>query len=263
MSPPKSALRIVAFADPEARVWGTAIDTGERAIVFGSADGAGAAGEDGTSARTGAAAGRDAIRFEVRDGEWLLEGDSFELAVTPADGGPAPTGEEPAPHGSPTPTGEELCQVRGSIIVDGERLAVDSRGTRTDETVDIGQLDSLRGVWGWFEGRYALALLALRPRGYDGHESDLVEATLFDPDVTIAVEEPRLSTTYTAQGLPSRASLELWIAEGEEQYPRRAAAEALSAGARVGVSGLTVQVCPMRCHSRGLDGAGVYLLARF
>ena len=262
MSPPESALRIVAFADPEARVWGTAIDTGERAIVFGSADGAGAAGEDGTSARTGSAAGRDAIRFEVRDGEWLLEGDSFELAVTPADGGLTPTGAELPPHGGPTPT-EELCQVHGSIIVNGERLAVDSPGTRTDETIDIGRLDSLRGVWGWFEGRHAVALVALRPRGHDGQESDLVEATVFDPDAIIAVEEPRLSTTYTAQGLPSRASLELWIAEGEEQYPRRAAAEALGAGARVGVSGLTVQVCPMRCHSRGLDGAGVYLLARF
>jgi hypothetical protein len=261
MSPPESALRIVAFADPEAVVWGTAIDTGERAIVFGTAEGAGSegagadgapgsAGEDGPPTRTGSAAGRDAVRFEVRDDHWLLEGDSFELAVTPAEGGP-------------TPTGEELCQVRGSIVVNGERLAVDCPGTRTDETIAIDQLDSLRGVWGWFEGRHALALLALRPRDRDGHESDLVEATLFDPDATIAVEDPRLSTTYTAQGLTSRASLELWIAEGEEQYPRRAAAEALGAGAQVGVSGLSIQVSPMRCHSRGLDGAGVYLLARF
>jgi hypothetical protein len=238
MSGPEPALRIVAFADPEARVWGTAVDAGERAIVFGAA------------AATGSAAGHEAVGFVARDGEWLLDGESFELAVAPSDDG----------RGS---TGDELCHVRGTVLVDGERVEVDCPATRAEETVAVDELSSLRGVWGWFEDRHALAVLALRPRGQDGHEGDRLEATLFDPEETIAVEEPRLSTTYTANGLPSRASLELWIAEGDEQYPRRAAAEAIGAGAGVSGAGLSLQVSPMRCHSRGLDGGGVYLLARF
>jgi hypothetical protein len=238
MSPPESALRIVAFADPEARVWGTAVDAGERGIVFGAAS------------ATGSAAGREAVGLVVRDGEWLLEGESFELAIAPDDDVMASAGEE-------------LCQVRGTVLVDGERVTVDCPATRTDQAIAVAELDSLRGVWGWFPERHALALLALRPRGRGGHDNDRLEATLFDPEETIAVEEPRLSTTYTAQGLPSRVSLELWIGEGEEQYSRRAAAEAVGAGAGVSASGLALQVSPMRCHSRGLDGAGVYLLARF
>jgi hypothetical protein len=238
MSGREPALRIVAFADPEARVWGTAVDAGERAIVFGAAG------------ATGSAAGHEAVGFVARDGEWLLDGESFELAVAPSDDGRASTGDE-------------LCHVRGTVLVDGERVRVDCPGARADEPVAVEELNSLRGVWGWFEDHHALAVLALRPRGRDGHEDDRLEATLFDPEETIVVEEPRLSTTYTERGLPSRASLELWIAEGDEQYPRRAAAEAISPGAGVRASGLAIQVTPMRCHSRGLDGGGVYLLARF
>jgi hypothetical protein len=245
MSPPESALRIVAFADSDARVWGTAVDAGERAIVFGAGGG------------TGCAAGREAMAFVTRDGEWLLEGESFELTVAPADDGLTSVDD------GLTSAGEELCRVRGTVLVDGDRVSVDCPGTRTDESVAVDELESVRGVWGWFGDRHALALLALRPRGPDEHEGDRLEATLFDPEETIAVQEPRLSTTYTAEGLPVRASLELWIADGDEQYPRRAAAEAIGAGAGVSAAGLALQVSPMRCHSRGLDGGGVYLLARF
>jgi hypothetical protein len=259
MSPPESALRIVAFADSDARVWGTAVDAGERAIVFGAGGG------------TGCAAGREAMAFVTRDGEWLLEGESFELTVTPADVGltSADDGLTSVDKGLTsvdeglTSAGEELCRVRGTVLVDGDRVSVDCPGTRTDESVAVDELESARGVWGWFGDRHALALLALRPRGRGEHEGDRLEATLFDPEETIAVQEPRLSTTYTAGGLPVRASLELWIADGDEQYPRRAAAEAIGAGAGVSAAGLALQVSPLRCHSRGLDGGGVYLLARF
>jgi hypothetical protein len=236
-SPP--ALRIVAFADPEARVWGTALDAGAPAIVFGTRSG------------TGGAAGPDAIRLEARDGAWSLAGEGVELTIAPDDGDRPPVG------------GEELCQVRGTLVVDGEPVTVDCRGTRTEDAIAVSELDSLRGVWGWFEERHAVGLLALRPRGRGGHDNDRLEATLFDTEGAVDVDEPRLSTTYTARGRPLRASLELWVSEGEEQYPRRAAAEALGDGGTVSGDGIALQVSPMRCHSRGLDGTGVYLLARF
>ena len=100
----------------------------------------------------------------------------------------------------------------------------------------------------------------------------MVAASVFEPEGVRAVADPRLSTTYTAGGLPARAGLELWVDEeppedpdAEEapgQLPRRAAGEALGAGADWEVGGFAVHGAPVRWHRRGRDGAGVYLLGR-
>ena len=66
--------------------------------------------------------------------------------------------------------------------------------------------------------------------------------------------------TGTDTGAPARANLELWIGEGENEFPRRAAGEASGEGAAIKVDGLSLQAVPLRCHSRGRDGAGVYAL---
>ena len=116
---------------------------------------------------------------------------------------------------------------------------------------------------GWFGAHRGLILRALRPRRARGQEQDRIAATLFEPEGRIDVDEPRLSTTYASDDRPARTSLELWIGAGEEQYPRRAAAEALGEGGAAKGDRLSLQVTPLRCHASGLDGAGVYLLARF
>jgi hypothetical protein len=240
----ESGLRIIAFGDLRDGVWGTVLDAGQPAIVFG------------TAAGTGSAAGAESVRLSRRDRDWELSGTGIELFIAPAERDGEPTARRAA--------ADELCRVRGKVTVGGSEVRVDCPGTRSyDLEADPGRLDSARGIWGWFDDDQALALLALRPRGAAGQQEDHLAATLFDSDATIIVEEPRLSTTYTSDGLPSRASLELWIGEGEEQYPRRAAAEALGPGASIGTDGLTVQGSPLRCHSHGSDGPGVYLLARF
>lgn len=86
-------------------------------------------------------------------------------------------------------------------------------------------------------------------------------ATLFDPDGWVPVSDPRLSTTYTDAGDPTRASLELWIVDGENEFARRAAGETSAPPVGAQAGGLELRVAPLRCHSRGLEGAGVYLLA--
>jgi hypothetical protein len=236
-----SKLRIVSFAALDGSVWGAALDAGRPAVAFGTPDAAGGAA--------------DAVRFEQRDGEWELSGDDWHLLVSPR--------YEPA-AGYPRAGDDELCQVRGRLVVGGTEVEVDSPAIRNaGADVDLGQLDSIRGVWGWFEDDQAISLVAARPRGTAGQEGDWVAARLFDTEGLIVVDEPRLSTTYTADGLPSRATLELWVGDGEEQYPRRAAGEALGPGAAVSSDALHLQATPLRCHTRGLDGPGVYLLARF
>jgi hypothetical protein len=232
---PPSQIRVLAFGDLDGAIWGTAVEAGQAAAVFSTPAGSGSAivslSEDGAG--------------------WTVSGEGVELRATPIA------------HDGATVAGD-LCDVEGTLTVGGARREVRCLGTSgAGESPRNKRLDSARGVSGWFAPDRGLTLLALRPDSGKGHESDLIEATLFEPDGWIAVEEPRLSTTFLAGDFPARTSLELWIGDGEEQHSRRAAAEATGPGAALDGDGLTLQVTPMRCHASGLDGSGVYVLARF
>jgi len=245
-----SSFRALAFGDLDGSLWGGALDAGTPALVFGTPGG------------TGSASGPSAVDWSSEGRGWRLSGDGFELHVTP--GGEAPTPASEAGTSAGVTGFEELCRVTGVVSVGAVQHAVDCVGTRSVvDGIDVRALDSVRAVSGWFGDDQALALLAFRARKSAGHEADLIAATLFDPDGWIPVQDPRLSTTYTDSGRPARANLELWIGEGENEFPRRAAAEAAGAGAGVKADGLELLVAPLHCHSRGLEGAGVYVLATF
>jgi hypothetical protein len=238
---PPPQLRVLAFGDLEGDIWGCAVDAGDPAIVFATPDG------------NGSATGAGTISLDDDQSAWTVTGDGFDLHATPV----AHEGADGAPAG-------ELCRVQGTLTVAGARREVECLGTRSEGHPDrVKRLQSARAVSSWFAPDRGLAVLALRPAAGKGHESDLIDAIVFEPDGWIAVDEPRLSTTFRAGDQPSRASLELWIGEGEEQYPRRAAAEASGPGATVDGAGISLHVTPLRCHAAGLDGAGIYLLARF
>jgi hypothetical protein len=245
-----SSFRAFAFGDLEGKLWGAALEAGTPVLVFGGPDG------------TGSASGPTAVDWSPEGRGWRLAGDGFELHVKPG-------GEDP-PQGSEADSSEgvsgfeELCHVEGVVSIGAAQHPVDCVGTRcVVDGIDIRRLDSVRAVSGWFGDDQALALLAFRARNSTDHGADLIAATLFDPEGWVPVEDPRLSTTYADSGLPARANLELWIGEGENEFPRRAAAEAAGAGARVKADGLELLVAPLHCHSRGLEGAGVYVLATF
>jgi hypothetical protein len=251
-------LRLVAFGDLEGSVWGAAMDGAEPTIVFG----AGAASES--------AAGADHVALAAEGDHWHLSGSEFDLLVSPYE--PAANADSAVRAVSPETDlqpgsgsgGDELCAITGTITVAGAEQAIDCLGTRsTDPDFDRSGLDSLRSVAGWFGPDRGLTLRALRPQRARGQEADRITATVFDPDGPIAVDEPRLSTTFASDGRPARTSLELWITVGEEQYPRRAAGEALGSGGTAQGNLVSFEVIPLRCHASGLDGAGVYLLARF
>jgi hypothetical protein len=245
-----SSFRAFAFGDVEGKLWGGALDAGTPALGFGAAGG------------TGSASGPSAVDWSQEGRGWRLSGDGFELHVKPL-GEELPAVSEP--ESSPGLTGfEELCRVQGVVWIGADQHPVDCVGTRcVVDGLDVRSLASVRAVSGWFGDDQALALLAFRARRSTGHEADLVAATLFDPEGWVAVQDPRLSTTYAESGLPARANLELWIGEGEHEFPRRAAAEVVGTGAGAKADGLELLVAPLHCHSRGLDGAGVYVLATF
>ena len=249
--------RALAFADLEAGLWGVAwippVD-GPVPVAVG-------AGQD-AAVLTATLQGIDPAE------EWRLAGDGLELVFSPSA---PPVGAE----GAPGVAGfDQLCQTGGRITIAGGEREVASVGWRSarNGTPELDRIESFREVSAWFDATDGLALVALRPRGARGQEADLVAASVFGPDGTHPVADPRLSTTYTAAGLPVRAGLELWIdqepaedSDAEDdpgQFPRRASAEALGAGVDWEVGGFAVHGAPLRWHSQGRDGAGAYLLGR-
>ena len=250
-----------------------------RALAFGHADGSlWAAGLDaGAPALTPALIAGGAIEslaaavaWESDGPDWVLSGDGVALTVSPIDEPEAPedAGQSDAdadhrapvdaPAAQPWSGRQERCRVTGTLA--GAEIEV--TGVRTElQDVDSVELGSIRGFSGWMAADEALTLLALRPGAQSHHERDLVAATVFDPDRWRPSIDPRLSTTYDGDGDPTRATLELWIADGERELPRRAAGEAAGPAVQLAGDGMTLQVRPLRCHSRGNDGAGVYLLA--
>jgi hypothetical protein len=245
-------LRTLAFGDVEGGFGGAAVHASHPVFVFGDSTGA-----TWTTALP-------AEGWSAEGVGWRLTGEGVDLQVAP--GGEAEEMESvQAEDSGPDLSGcDELCRVSGSVAVGGAERAIDCVGTRcVIDGVDAGSLGSARMVSGWFDRDEAFILLALRAAQAVGHESDLVAATLFDPEGWVPVDDPRLSTTYAESGLPARTNLELWVGEGENEFPRRVAGEAAGDGAVLATEETQLRVVPMRCHSRGREGNGVYVLATF
>lgn len=187
---------------------------------------------------------------------WRINGEGVELTVVPAGEPVRPTEVD----------FDQLCRVQGRVAFGGSEHTIDAHGRRSERRdLDFGKLESLRDVCAWFPPGDGVALTALRPRKARGHGGDIITAVVFEPSGGLTAADPRLSTTYAADGSPRRAGLELWFnvsEDSDEQYPRRAAGEALGLGTASIVDGLTVAAHPFKWHSRGADGAGVYLLVR-
>ena len=216
----QAIVRTVAFGDLDGRIWGAAVDAGCRRRVGG--------GRDVLPGRpAGAAVDPD------RRG-WRLEGDGFDLRIEPR-------GEESEP-GENAPTA--LCQAPGALSrprhdpVDGAEI--DCVGART-ELEGLRPGAAVRGFSGWF-GRGGGDVAGAAP-GPEAHERDLVAATVFEPERWMAATT-RGSRRPTTAGHPTRATLELWIRQGEREFPRRAAGEARGAGGSYrGRRRLELRVC--------------------
>lgn len=243
---PSGALRTVAFGDLESGLWGVVLaNPGEAPFLC--------LGADGKVSRLDA-------RLEGVDStqEWRLSGAGVELAVTPAG--------EAVPAGAPESEldgFDQLCRVTGRFQLhdaEHETASLGCRGTRSG----MQTYESLRAVSAWFAPGEGLAVAAFRPRRSKGQEADLISAAVLDSERSGAVEDPRLSTTYTEAGWPARASLELWLAtrEDEEGPPlRRATGQAAGARLQADWGEREVRAELFRWASRGQDGAGVYVLA--
>jgi len=237
-------LQTVAFADLESELWG---------VAWGSPAGALGLGRlVGGSSTSGAP-----VNFEgsAADDEWQLAADVGTLRVMPLT---------EAVSSDRLDGFDQLCEVRGTVVDGGEQTvrAVGIRALRGG--IDSSRLDSLRDAYVWFGPDDGLALTALRPARARGHQQDLLVGSVFEPNGVRTVADPRLSTTYSAGGLPTRAGLELWIETDDDgtEYPRRAAGETIGAQIAMSADGFDLHAHAMRWQSRGRDGIGAYVLAQ-
>ncbi len=248
-SDPARLLRTVTFGTLDGGPWGAAWISGSSLILLAAT----------ADQPPGLLAGARIDGSEATE-DWQLAGDGVQLDVT-GEGEPAELVLEDAGAAG----FDQLCRVRGSASIGDSEVTIDCLGLRgARHGLDVRGAESIRGVsaW-WLDPDGGIALLAVRPRKGKGHGRDDISAAVLDAGGATVVSDPRLSTTYGTDGTPARAGLELWL-DGEEgqQYLRRAAGESVAAGIRVTGHEVELAAELFRWHSRGRDGAGVYLLAR-
>jgi hypothetical protein len=190
------------------------------------------------------------------------EGQGFELAFT-ALGPPAEmeAGEAVAVAGGMAGY-EQVCVVSGTVRTSGrvhEVRCLGQRGHSWGEP-DWSRLDSARTVAAWPGGGRALALTSVRPEGAAGHADEIAWAALIGADGAERIAEPRLSTTYDADGRQRRASLELWMHD-DDGHPRRGSGEVLC-GSTLELGQLELDCAFFRWRIDGREGVGRYDVLR-
>jgi hypothetical protein len=153
----------------------------------------------------------------------------------------------------------QLCNVSGTV--DGESFA--GLGERRHEwgVAKWEGLELVRTVSVWLgEQEGGLALSSLRPAGAHGHDEEHVTASVVERGDPVAVQDPRLSTTYDGDGHQRRAGLELWVSD-EDPYPRRLAGEVIC-GSSMDLGQLRLELAFMRWHGDGVFGVGRYDVLR-
>jgi hypothetical protein len=251
-------IRTLAFGDLDADIWGCAWvpDLAAAGVAHAGAI-------DNRQAQSGAAA---TLTGTDPDEPWELVAGATRLTATPI-GDPAPAPEPVA--GTVLACGgfAQLCHVTGSVPIDGEAHSVECLGYREAIVIADEKAESVRSVSAWFDGGEGFAVSAARSRRAKGHERDDIRATLFEAGAALAVADPRLSSTYGADGNPVRAGLELWLTAAEDedeehpQYPRRAAGAAVGATATASALGLRIRTDLFRWRLHGAEGLGIYRLA--
>lgn len=256
----------VAFSAPAADVHGVArlgvsaegasglvllFHGGEPAAV--TADGGVALPEAPADWSEVSAAGLD---HAATDGGWSLSwaGDAGALDLELRPLGPAAD----VPDGT-----EQALAVTGSAHLGGRRLAIEGRGQRTRSWAapDWERTELARTVQVWLPDR-AVSAGALRPRGRP-HGDEELRAVVLDhggeAPAAIDVADPRLSTTYDADGRQRRAGLELWVTEDGPVH--RIAGEAVC-GTTLDLGRMRLDTAFFRWRSAGAEGSGRYDVLR-
>ncbi len=156
---------------------------------------------------------------------------------------------------------DHLCRFEGDVHTGSATVRVSCLGQRGRlwGAPDWAGLELTRSVGVWLDGGSGIALHAARPTGAVGQDEEVCQASVFDGERALIVDEPRLSTVSDLEGHQRRAGLELWV--HEEDYPRRAAGE-LVGGTSLDLGRLRLDCAFLRWRMEGQEGAGRYDILR-
>jgi hypothetical protein len=200
--------------------------------------------------------------------QYAADDASLDLDLTAVGAIAALDPEHPAARAGGMTGFEQAVRVTGTATVRGTRVNVDGLGQRGHSwgAPDWDRIALARTVGAWLGDDLAVSLTAIRPAGAKHHEDERVAATIIDHDPesdaprAMPVVDPRLSTTYDADGRQLAAGLELFV--DEDAPPRRAAGE-VACGTTLDLGRLTLHCAFFRWRMEGRTGIGRYdVLAR-
>lgn len=157
---------------------------------------------------------------------------------------------------------EQLCRVTGTAR-HGERIRqVRCLGQRGQlwGTPDSGRIALSRSLSAWLGEDRALTLTAVRPAKAKGHFDEQLAGFVFEAGEPVAIDDPRLSTTYDGEQRQRRAGLELWMDE-EADHARRMAGEVLC-GTSVDLGAQRLDSAFFAWRMEGREGVGRYDVLR-
>jgi hypothetical protein len=153
---------------------------------------------------------------------------------------------------------EKLCRVRGTAA--GRPVDCLGQRGRSWGTADWSRIALTRSLGAWLEDGPSVIYSAVRPSGADSHADEASWGALVDGDGAVAIDDPRVSTTYDGDGHQRRAGLELWVGE-EDGYPRRGAGHVLC-GSSVELGQLRLDCAFFAWTLDGREGVGRYDVLR-
>ena len=153
---------------------------------------------------------------------------------------------------------EQLCRVTGTAA--GRPIECLGQRGRSWGTADWSRIALTRSVSAWLEDGSSLTVAAVRPAGAENHAEEAIWGALLDAEGAVPLADPRVSTTYDADGHQRRAGLELWVGE-EDDYPRRGAGQVLC-GTSVELGQLRLDCAFFVWQLDGREGVGRYDLVR-
>ena len=280
----------VAFSDDAADVCGVArigralgddgeIVTSGLAVLFSGGQPVAVRAEGGVPGGEGVGWGRAeaaGVWTEVVDPlrAWRIhfddEGDQhaflldLEAMSAPAElDGDAPAGKLGGMQGY-----EQLVKVTGRVTVGGRERAFSGRGQRGHSwgAPDWDKLQLARTLGVWLEGDAGVTLTAVRPAKAASHADEAIHAVLLgrdgetDQPTTLVIADPRISTTYDAEGRQRHAGLELYESE-DAPYARRIAGE-VACGTTLDLGRLRLDTAFFTWRMEGRTGVGRYDVLR-
>jgi hypothetical protein len=270
----------IAFGDPHAQLFGVGrvglaengasgmlvlFRRGEPVVVAA----AGGAPVDGAAAweEVGAAGVSTAVVDPLRRWRLRYEGDEATLDLDVQATGPLAEIDpaHPVARAGGMTGYEQPATVRGEATVGGERTEVDGLGQRGHSwgAPDWKKISLARSVSAWLGDDLAVSLTAIRPSGKRDHAAEAIAAAVLERDDSGApratdVPDPRLSTTYDADGRQRHAGIELWL---DDERARRAAGE-LACGTTLDLGRLRLDCAFFAWRMEGRRGFGRYDVLR-